>query len=340
MPLLELDGARYPADASETVLDALLRHAVPVPYSCRKGVCQACLLKSEGSAPPAQAQRGLRAGLRERGFFLACQWVPRGDLRLARADNAQFLGNAMVVGKELLAANVCRLTLQPSRPFDYRAGQFVNLRRADGTVRSYSLASVPALERRLEVHVKRYAGGAMSGWIFDSLECGGEVELLGPLGDCVYRAGRPDQSILMIGTGTGLAPLIGIARDALDSGHRGEIHLYHGDAELQGLYARSQLQALAAEHRNFHFHGCVSGDGPLGGCLRGRASDIAFAEHPDLTDWRVFLCGSPSMVHEAKKACYLFGAALADIHADPFELKDLRHAPAHGATEARTDRRD
>ena len=33
------------------------------------------------------------------------------------------------------------------------------------------------------------------------------------------------------------------------------------------------------------------------------------------------------MVAEAKKATYLRGAALADIHADPFDLKELRKTP-------------
>jgi NAD(P)H-flavin reductase/ferredoxin len=321
---LEFEGEGLRADTGETVLDALLRHAIAVPYSCRKGICQACLLKSEAGAPPPESQRGLRAGLRERGFFLACQCLPQRDMRIARGDDAQRIGPAVVVSKEVLGPNICRLVLQPRQAFDYRAGQFINLRREDGTVRSYSLASVPAQDGGLELHIRRHGGGAMSGWIFDSLASGAEVELLGPLGECHYRPGREEQPLLMIGTGTGLAPLIGIARDALSSGHHAPLHLYHGSSDLQGLYGRGMLQELAGRFPNFRYRGCVSGPGPLGGAARGRASDVAFAAHRDLSGWRVFLCGNPSMVHEAKKVSYLFGAGLADIHADPFELKELR----------------
>ena len=54
---------------------------------------------------------------------------------------------------------------------------------------------------------------------------------------------------------------------------------------------------------------------------------MAFAEHPGLDGYRVYLCGYPPMVHAARKQAYLMGAALADIYADPFELRDLRHTP-------------
>ena len=46
-------------------------------------------------------------------------------------------------------------------------------------------------------------------------------------------------------------------------------------------------------------------------------------DHLELKVWRVYLCGYPPMV----KAAFLMGASLADIHADPFELQDLRSTP-------------
>ena len=117
-----------------------------------------------------------------------------------------------------------RLRLRPEGSFDYQPGQYVQLRRPDGLARSYSLASLPR-EGWLELHVRRVTDGRMSSWIFDELHVGGRLELRGPFGDCHYEPGRPEQPLLLAGLGTGLAPLYGIARDALESGHTGPVQL-------------------------------------------------------------------------------------------------------------------
>lgn len=133
--------------------------------------------------------------------------------------------------------------------------------------------------------------------------------------------------MLLLGTGTGLAPLVGIARDALAPGHRGPIHLFHGSRARSGLYLEEVLKNLAGRFPNFSYFPCLSGEDVPAGYTRGRADDVALEAHPDLTGWRVFLCGAPDMVRTTKRRAYLAGARLDDIHADPFDLKDLRREP-------------
>ena len=93
---------------------------------------------------------------------------------------------------------------------------------------------------------------------------------------------------------------------------------------MQNLYLDRELRAVARRHANFHYAGCLSGPEVPEDRRGGRAEACAFADHPDLNGWRVFLCGYPPMVEAAKKTAYLAGAALADIHADPFELREQR----------------
>ncbi len=223
-----------------------------------------------------------------------------------------------------VAPSVCRLTIRPSTPLYYRAGQFINIRRADGLVRSYSLASVPRLDTHLEIHVKRMPRGAMSNWIYNELNPGDGLDIQGPNGDCFYVPGTPAQNLLLIGTGTGLAPLLGFARDALEGRHTGQVHLYHGSREAEGLYMAGDVRAIAKAHENFHYVPCICGDDVPTGFRAGRADAAAFADHPGLSGWGVFVCGYPAMVHAAKKAAFLAGASLDQIHADAFDFKDLR----------------
>ena len=324
MAAIAFDGATYDCGDGETVLDALLRQGIEIPHSCKLGVCLSCLLKAEPGQAPAAAQDGLRETLCEQGYFLACQCQPDRALSVSRGDEADVFGRAKVIEVERLAPRVCRVAIEPATPLYYRAGQFVNLRRDDGLTRSYSLASVPRLDALLELHVKLLPGGQMSSWIFDDLAAGDSLDIQGPNGACYYAPGRSDQDLLLIGNGTGLAPLIGIARDALNDGHGGPIRLYHGTREEDGLYLRNALEDLAARHGNFEYVPCLSESPAAAGCRPGRAESVAFSDHTELDGWRVFLCGYPPMVHSAKKLAYLAGAALEDILADPFELRELR----------------
>ena len=280
----------------------------------------------EGEVPP-DACRGLRPTEIERGGFLACQHRPTGDMRVALPDDPNARVAAVLTGKEVLGPNVCRLTLRPAAPFAYRAGQFLNLRRRDGLVRSYSLASLPERDETLEIHVKRLPGGALSGWLCETVEAGETLEIEGPYGDCLYAAEQPEQPLLLIGTGTGLAPLLGVLRDALARGHRGPIRLYHGSRRASGLYCDAALRALAAAHPSLSYQPCVSGDDPPEGFRPQRADLAAFEDQGELAGWRVYLCGYPAMVESARRTAFLHGACLSAIHADPFDLRDLRSAP-------------
>jgi NAD(P)H-flavin reductase len=317
---LRYAGVDYDCRAGETVLDALLRQDVDASYSCRNGICLTCIMQCRDGAPPADSQKGIKDTLRLQGHFLPCLCTPRENLDCEPPNHGEIYGRATFREIEQLSPSICRVILEPATPLYYRAGQFINLRRADGMVRSYSLASVPALDKHLELHIKRLPRGEMSNWLFHRAEAGDSLEIHGPIGDCFYVPERPESPLLLIGNGSGLAPLIGIARDALASGHTGAIHLYHGTRHREGLYLDATLRALEGAHANFTYTPCVSGETGKS----GRAENVAFAEHPALDGFRVYLCGYPPMVNAAQKTAYLMGANLDDIHADPFELRDLR----------------
>lgn len=330
------DDTPFSCADGETVLDALLRHRVDIPYSCKTGTCLSCLVKATGGDVPKEALKRLKPALAEQGYFLACQCPPVAGLSISPGNDAVLYGRATVRRVDEVAPDICRVTFRPSTPLYYRAGQFINIRRSDGLVRSYSLASVPRLDKDLEIHVKRLPRGQMSNWLFDDVGPGDGLDLQGPNGDCFYVPGTPDQNLLLIGTGTGLAPLMGIVRDALDAAHSGGVHLYHGSREPSGLYMVDELRALAGNHGNFHYVACVSGDDVAAGFRAGRADVAAFADNPDLSGWRAYICGYPAMVHEARKKALMAGISIPHIHADPFDFMDLRSAEREGET-ARPD---
>ena len=336
MTLEENDGSTRAVElaAGESVLDGLLRSGVNVPNSCRAGACQSCLMQVTAGQPTPDSQKGLKDAMRARGFFLACSCKPTADLTVRFADHTGRRAKAVLERVERLAGNVARVLLSCDEPFDYFPGQFVNVvRPSDGLVRSYSLASlhspegVAAGDPHLELHVRKINGGQMSTWLHDEVEAGDALELLGPAGDCFYVPGKPEQPILLIGTGTGLAPLHAIARDALRHGHTGPIRLYHGGLDERGLYHVDELRRLAAAYANFDYVPCVMNGPAADGVRIGAIDKVVLADQPELAGWRVFLCGNPDLVNALRKRVYLAGAKMSDIYADAFIMKAAPAAP-------------
>lgn len=326
MTIVVYQDRSYERHDDESVLQCLLRNGISAPYSCESGVCQACMMRAVEGTPPAVSQQELKATQKELGYFLACVCKPDEDLEVALLDEAQNHHFRMAVSEKcFLNGEILRLRLRSEEPFDYRAGQFINIFR-DDLIRSYSLASLPGSDDLLELHVKRVPGGEMSNWLCDEVDLGDTLTVTGPNGECFYHEIGSD-GILAVGTGSGLAPLWGIARDVLASGYDRPVILCHGGVQPENLYYVDELRRLAAEHSNFSYYPCVSErseEEVPEGFSAGFPNDVAFARQSQLANWQVFLCGHPDMVSNTKRKAFLSGASLKNIHADPFVLASHR----------------
>jgi NAD(P)H-flavin reductase len=318
--IIQLDEQQISCKMDETLLSSLLREKVDISYGCQQGVCQSCMMRSLDSPPPSESQHGLTDKLKEQNYFLACRCYPQQAMRIGYRDHTAFVTSGTVSIKQNLNGETILLTLDIDDPFEYYAGQFVNLQREDGLIRSYSIANNSINRKQLSFHIRRLAGGRFTEWAHEELKLGDRLSVSEPQGFCYYQSDKPEQSLLLIGTGSGLAPLAGIISEALHQGHQGEIYLYHGSRDINGLYWVEEMQQLAETHENFHYFPCISQGEPAGSMLAGRANDLAFNTLSDLKGWRIFLCGHPDMVNGSKRQAYLNGASLADIYADAFHV--------------------
>lgn len=316
-----LGGQSFELLPGETVLAGLERQGVEVPAFCRTGVCQTCVLRATRGQPPPRSQVGLAESWVEQGCFLACQCVPHEPLDV-EPFGAVGRFDSRVTSVESLSAEVLRVRLDAPAELVYRAGQYLQLERR-GLSRPYSLASTPGA-RELELHVRRFAGGSMSEWLASAL--GEPVTLRGPFGECFYFDQEPQRPLLLAGTGTGLAPLLGVVRAALAAGHAAPIHLYHGSSSAAGLYLRHELAELAGSAPQLRVTCSVlsAGEGAaeasLPGCpVLAKPLDRLILDDPlDFADCRIYLCGNPELVARLRQRVYLSGAPRSRIHCDPF----------------------
>ena len=307
------ENKSYDIAEGESVLDALLRHELSPSYSCMSGVCQTCKLQAiEDSPLPEASQSELTPQEKSQNWFLACQCYPQNDIVIKGAAQTY---KTKIIESTILNSYVCRLRLEKV-DISFQAGQFINVEGPNGLSRSYSLASLPE-EDFLELHIAKVENGRVSSWLHELNE-GDELTISEASGQCYYLDTFSERPLVMAATGTGLAPLYGIVRDALNKGHKGSIDLYHAAGTIDKLYYISELKSLAEQHEQLTYHPCLkAADAQLSEAEIGDVREIVKAR-PLTGKEAGFLCGNPIMVNNIKKALYLSGTAMSDILSDPF----------------------
>jgi CDP-4-dehydro-6-deoxyglucose reductase len=335
MTTLTYDQRPLALNPHETVLDCLLRHGVALPYACKAGMCQACLVKAVDCVATEESSKWIKPALQARGYTLACQWVPAADAGVALPNLADFAVAATITSLRLLNSRVLQVLLEvpdPRSMFGYRPGQYLTATNAAGIARAYSIANDFAHDGYIELHIAATTHGEFTRWLFTSAKVGDTLYVRGPAGTCHYDVrDDADHPLLLAGTGTGLAPLLGIVRDALREKHTAPIHLYHGGRTADHLYLTRELRALASDNANLHYHPCAieasdasSQDVACGPLEQVIAKDMA---NPKLASFRIYLCGAPAFVHGMRKKLYLQGARSEHIHCDPFTERTVVPAP-------------
>ena len=170
--------------------------------------------------------------------------------------------------------------------FAYRPGQFLTLAvPSDLTgvaARCYSLSSSPESGALPTITVKRTSDGYASNWLCDNLRPGDTIQVLSPEG--IFTPKTLEHDLLLFAGGSGVTPIISIARHALKSGDRKVVVFYanrdersvifaeewaemaraypdrlqviHWLETVQGLPTEEQLQAFAAAHSTYEAFVC------------------------------------------------------------------------------------
>ena len=275
---------------------------------------------------PEQSQQGLKPLYIKNDYFLPCQCEPVSDMVIDEINHHQLYHASYVHSKKMLSDDVCQLLIDCDKIESYRAGQYVNLSRTeDGLARSYSLASYPEHEPYLELHIQRMQNGELSQWIFEDLQEGDLIDIQGPLGKCHYDNCDSNTPILMVAGNSGLAPLIGILKQALAEGHNAEIHLYHVVQESVGHYMHNALGELKEKHANLSYFPCDMNEQGETAAIECSMVKLINSTYTDLSAWRVYLAGSSKLVTSVSDIVLRKGVAQQQIYSDAFDLKDLRH---------------
>jgi ferredoxin-NADP reductase len=133
------------------------------------------------------------------------------------------------------------------------AGQHVDVRltASDGysVVRSYSIASAPNLEKRVEITVERLPNGEASPYLTQEVAVSDRLELRGPIGGWFVWRTEQTEPIQLIAGGSGIVPLVAMIRSRASAGSTARFRLLYSVREPGAVFYRDELQARSDEDR-------------------------------------------------------------------------------------------
>jgi CDP-4-dehydro-6-deoxyglucose reductase len=323
-------GAEFTVKKGESVLAAALRQGVMLPYSCKNGTCGSCKGNVEHGEvhypfhPPLALERSDIA----EGYALLCQAEPMEDLVIrvreieAVKDIPVRMLPARVIEKTLLAENVMRLRLRlpKSQRLQFLAGQYVDILLPGGKRRAFSIASTPISADEIELHIRHVDGGDFTGWVFEDLKLRDILRLEGPLGTFFVRNDQPERPMIMMGGGTGFAPLKSMIEDLILHGDRRPIHLFWGARSAGELYRESLPEQWASEHEHIQYSSALSDDSAGEGNFTGLVHEAVLDTYRDLSEFDVYMSGPPAMIDAAKAAFLARGVPEHRLFYDSFEF--------------------
>ena len=256
-------------EAGDTILRAALRAGVGFPYECNSGGCGSCRFQVvEGEVQdrwpdaPGRSERDRRTGR-----LLACQCCAATDVRITMRPAAEYVPVVAPAPRSALLAHVEDLThdlrlfrFATAAPAVFLPGQYAVVDLLNGVSRCYSMSNVANDEGVWEFIVRRVPGGRATGALFDELEIGDEVTVDGPYGLAWLRTDN-DRDIACVAGGSGLAPMLSVARGAAAAGLLAtrELHFFYGARTAVDVCGAELLAALGADAAaHVHFHPVVS----------------------------------------------------------------------------------
>jgi CDP-4-dehydro-6-deoxyglucose reductase, E3 len=297
----------------ETILDAALRAGLNLPHSCKGGHCSSCRARLiDGQVHyPLGRPLGLLEQEEREGYTLLCQAHAASaelsvDVREIRPPVAEIQLKSLpcrIERMQLLAPDVMAVFLRvpASEEFNFAAGQYVDIMLPQNRRRSFSIANAPYESDLIELHVRRVASGEFTQQLFTSMKEKTLLRIEGPLGQFWFRRESP-RPALLIGGGTGYAPLRSMLRQLLHDGDRRHLHVYWGAQTRTDLYEDRQMQDWCARFPNLIYTPVLSAPAEHDRWegRQGWVHATALADHAELSGFDVYASGPPAMVEAVR----------------------------------------
>jgi len=326
-------GHEFIAEENETILEAAIRQGVGLPYGCRNGACGKCAgeVISGKTEYDTDNLRAIAKKEFETGKTLFCQACAASDLEIKvreivkSADIEIKTLPCRVEKMALLTHDIMKLQLKlpETERLQFMAGQYLEILLKDGKRRAFSIANAPHDDDYIELHIRHVPDGHFGDFVFDGLKEKTLLRINGPLGSYFLRedSNRP---IILMGGGTGFAPLKGMLEHAFYISLDRPVHLFCGARARRDLYMDEMVGQWLKQHSNLKYTPVLSepADKDDWQGETGLVHESVARHYPDLSGFDVYLSGPPPMVKAGMDLFYQNGLPETQIYSDSFEYSD------------------
>jgi ferredoxin-NADP reductase/anaerobic selenocysteine-containing dehydrogenase len=209
--------------------------------------------------------------------------------------------------------------------FEYWPGQFCTLiLNIDGkkVLRSYTISSTPSRPYVLEVTIKRVPNGLVSNWLPDNLRIGDPIRIAGPKGKFCLAPGKIPKKILFLTGGSGITPLMSMARWLCDVSANVDIIFLNSVRSSRDIIFRSELMMMTSRYRIFEpivITSTRNNHGMEWMGLSGRINPMILnSAVPDLHERQVYMCGPAPFMDGMKGLLKTLNFDLSGLHLESF----------------------
>jgi Na+-transporting NADH:ubiquinone oxidoreductase subunit F len=313
------------------LLFSLMDEGIFIPSACGgRGTCSYCKVKiMEGGGPLLPTETPfLEPEEIEGNVRLSCQVKVKEDLKIEIPEEF-FLIKEFQVKVEKISdltpeiKEIKFLILSPEEGIKFKPGQYIQLEvpeyelTREPEYRAYSISSGPADSHHLELVITRVPGGAVSTYVHDYLKEGDDLLIRGPYGDFYLQDSNSD--ILLIATGSGLAPMKSILSQIEMDNIQRKITFFFGARTQEDLYYVEELEKWERTLSDFTFIPTLSRvkDDQWQG-ERGRVTDLIEKYVSENASLEIYICGAPVMVESCDELLMKKGFPKEMIYYDKF----------------------